>query len=166
LGIQGLGMTLGSSSSTTQAGATISGLGAAVTGADSSSAAATSAAASLGVSPTSPSLANRSVTLNGTLAFFTLGLDVRVGPATFFVQRSLQWVWNSTQGAFVTQVSLGGNVTMVRYLSTTPAGGGTSGVTSVTREDSLVCAMAGRLTLLSEAYPGPGFSGTFDWLGG
>eukprot|EP00877_Chromochloris_zofingiensis_P006716 jgi/Chrzof1/2298/Cz11g10040.t1 len=95
---------------------------------------------------------------NGTLGFTTYGLRVPVY-GNYTLQRALGWVYNSTLKAYITQVTMQGQVDMYRYQQTT------SSTSNTTTSDSLSPLVSGSLTLLSPTYPGPGFTGDYGWFG-
>jgi hypothetical protein len=95
----------------------------------------------------------RPTVINGTLVFVSLGVTLQAPPSAYEVQRALAWTYNSTAGVFSAVVVITGNVSVAKAQKTATG----SSVTS----DFLACAMNGTLTLVSAAYPGPGFNGTY-----
>jgi hypothetical protein len=79
---------------------------------------------------------------NNTDPPLVLGLE-----AVLDTQRLLQWQYNSSQGQFVTQVAINGTWQVEAGDTTTPV------------------TVDGTLQLESSEWPGPGFTGEYDWGG-
>eukprot|EP00775_Hariotina_reticulata_P005926 gene5926-6166_t len=92
---------------------------------------------------------------NGSLAFYTFGVVVDV-LGEFQLQRGMSWTWNTTWKAWVAEVSIRGTFSFTREELVNNVSLGVQ---------TLKPGVWGYLTLYSSAYPGPGFSGKYDWAG-
>jgi hypothetical protein len=95
----------------------------------------------------------RPTVINGTLVFTSLGVTLQAPPSAYEVQRALAWTYNSTAGVFSAVVAITGNVTVAKQQAMAAGGSVAS--------DFLTCIVDGSMTLVSAAYPGPGFNGTY-----
>jgi hypothetical protein len=92
----------------------------------------------------------RSAALNGTFNVPALGMAVAVGPALFDLSRSLAWQYDAGLRAFTTHIQVGGGVALLPPRASNAT-------------DKVTANMGGRLTLVSQSFPGPGFSGNYTW---
>eukprot|EP00775_Hariotina_reticulata_P014247 gene14247-14395_t len=103
----------------------------------------------------SQALKPRICQFNGSLAFYTFGVVVDV-LGEFQLQRGMSWTWNTTWKAWVAEVSIRGTFSFTREELVNNVSLGVQ---------TLKPGVWGYLTLYSSVYPGPGFSGKYDWAG-
>eukprot|EP00775_Hariotina_reticulata_P014242 gene14242-14392_t len=93
--------------------------------------------------------------LNGSLAFYTIDAEVGVY-GEFQLQRGMSWSWNATWSAWVADVGVLGTLLFTQEQDVN---------SQLINMQTLNVKVGGFLTMLSSIYPGPGFSGTYDWAG-
>jgi hypothetical protein len=99
-------------------------------------------------------LLQRTTFMAGASYYLSTGEGLAVGPrAGVTVQRSFNWTWDDGSRAFTSVVVMAGDVTV---LLNTSSGTAASGST-------MPCELWAEVTLTSEVFPGPGFSGNYGW---
>ncbi|WIA21370.1 hypothetical protein OEZ85_000589 [Tetradesmus obliquus] len=114
-----------------------------------------SSSSSVNVTAAAANLKTRSAAFNGSLGFFTLGVEVQV-LGEFALQRAMDWQYNTTVKAWTTSVAMAGKFTLTR--DETVQG-------QTVSSQSMDSRVNGSLSLYSSVYPGPGFNGVYDWAG-
>jgi hypothetical protein len=114
-----------------------------------------SGSGSAGVYTPCGNLTKHRVVLNGDLTFAALGGELEVGDGMFNLQRKFSWTFINATKTFTADVTLSSTMTVKLWNLTS----------NTSSESTLECLVAGKVQLQSKAYPGPGFSGTFDWRG-
>lgn len=102
----------------------------------------------------SAGLLKRTTFMAGTSYYLSTGDGLAVGPrAGVTVQRAFNWTWDEGAGSFKSVVIMAGDVTVLLNSSSGTAASGST----------MPCELWAELTLTSEVFPGPGFSGNYDW---
>ncbi|KAF8072517.1 olpB [Scenedesmus sp. PABB004] len=141
----------------------------------------------------SPGLRSRWAAFNGTLGFLRLGVGIDIA-GDFQLERSMDWSYDAPRGAWTTRVGMLGTFhlvheevsgTAVSRCAVAPRRRGRcasrdagqqqlplprptlrrAAAAAQVRNSTLNPSVAGDLTLFSSVWPGPGFSGCYDWSG-